>query len=458
MGFGGLVLPASGQAVALSCLVSPGGAVPSPSQLRFGIYPGGGAGSVNPKAPSRPEDPVRRLASLQTLAGSNPFVVRLYTAWTGVAAADDVATWLDAEIAGYAAAGLQIELVVRYKPVAAGGSAPAAFADYVRGIVRRYGPDERFVSLQVTNEANMPGAPDASDGAFPGAAQALVDGVVAAKDQVRHGGLDHVRIGFSWAYDERPLASAEFWATLGRLGGSAFADAVDWVGLDTYPGTWGVQIAVSNLLPGLAAGAVRESVRSLRDCLMPMAGLGGATTIHIAENGFPTGPGRSEEMQAQTLDAMVSSVVAIRGTYGVSDYRWFDLRDSSSADPSIESQYGITRDDYTPKPAFTAYRDLIASHRADDPGSIATTPAAAPANCTPSPLTVAVPKVKKSRRLSSLVVRVGTKVVKHVRRSKMPRSVRISVRSGRAAVNVRLTSRSGAKRITRVSRSTYRVC
>jgi hypothetical protein len=267
-------------------------------------------------------------------------------------------------------------------------------------------------------------------------------------------------VGFSWAYDERPLASAEFWATLGRLGGSAFANAVDWVGLDTYPGTWGVQIAVSNLLPGLAASVVKESVRSLRDCLMPMAGLGTGTSIHIAENGFPTGPGRSEDMQAQTLDAMVRSVVALRGTYGISDYRWFDLRDSATADPSIESQYGITRDDYSPKPAFAAYRDLVAGHRAEDAGSapVTTTDVAAPASCTRSPLKIAVPRVKKSKRLSSLVVRIGSKVVKRVRRATMPRSVRISVRSGRAAVNVKLTSHSKGKRVTRVQRRTYRVC
>ena len=274
-------------------------------------------------------------------------------------------SWLSGEIAAYTAAGLQVELVVRYKPAAAdAGSAPAAFAGYVRGIVRRYGPNARVVSLQVANEANIPGAPDAADGAFAGAIKAVVKGVIAAKDQVRQAGHEQLRIGFSWAYDERPGSGREFWATLGRLGGPAFADAVDWVGLDTYPGTWVPQIALSNRLPGLAASAVKDSVRSLRECLMPLAGLGNATTIHIAENGFPTGAGRSEKLQANVLDAMVRRVNAIRATYGVSDYRWFDLRDSSSRDPSIESRYGITRDDYSPKRAFATYRDLVARYSA----------------------------------------------------------------------------------------------
>lgn len=446
-----LVVPSSGYALALNCLVPANHSAGSAhAPLRFGIYPGGPAGSVDPKAPPRPENPAKRLAALQSLRGSSPFVVRLYSAWTGDAAADDVSGWLDGEIAAYTAAGLQVELAVRYKPATGG---PAAFAEYIRGIVRRYGADDGFVSLQVTNEANLPGAPDASDGAFPGAAEAVVQGVIAAKDQARRDGRGGLRIGFSWAYDERPLASGEFWARLGRIGGRAFAEAVDWVGLDTYPGTWTPQLAISSILPGLAGSAVKESVRALRDCYMPMAGLGRATSIQIAENGFPTGPGRSEELQAQVLDQMVRSVVAISATYGVSDYRWFDLRDSSSADPSMESQYGITRDDYSHKPAFATYRDLVARHGAGGGGAAT----AAPASCRRSPVKVTVPRWK-SRRVATLVVRVGRTVVKRVRRRTLPRSVRISMRSGRASVRLKYTTRSGGRRVKRSAKRTYRVC
>jgi hypothetical protein len=388
-----LALPATGQAIAMNCSVPVGTAgAASQTPLRFGIYPGGPVGSVNPKAPPRPEDPAKRLATLQ---------------------------------------------------------APSAFADYIRGIVRRYGSDPHFVSLQVTNEANLPGAPDASDGAFAGAAEAVVKGVIAAKDESRRGAQRQLRIGFSWAYDERPEASTDFWATLGRLGGRKFVDAVDWVGLDTYPGTWAPQIPLSSLVPGLAAGAVKESVRSLRDCLMPLAGLGNATTIHIAENGFPTGAGRSEALQSQVLVAMVRSVEAIRAAYGISDYRWFDLRDSSSADPSIESQYGITRDDYSPKPAFATYRDLIAG------ASGGAAPRAA--NCRRSPVAVSVPR-STGTGLTSLAVNVGQKVVVRMRRSRMPRAVRISMGSGRSAVKLRLTTRKNGRLVTRVALRTYRVC
>jgi hypothetical protein len=449
----GLALPATGHAIARNCVVAAAATdAASQTPLRFGIYPGGPVGSVNPKAPPRAEDPAKRLAALQALAGSKPFVVRLSSAWTGDASADDLGGWLDRQIAGYSTAGLEVELVVRYKPAQAdAGTSPAAFADYVRRVVRRYGSDPRFVSLQVTNEANLPGAPDASDGAFAGAAEAVVKGVIAAKDESLQDGHEQLRVGFSWGYDERPEASSGFWATLGRIGGRKFVDAVDWVGLDSYPGTWVPQIPLSTLVPGLAASALKESVRSLRDCLMPLAGLGNAAAIHIAENGFPTGLGRSEELQSQVLVAMVRSADAIRAQYGVTDYRWFDLRDSSSADPSIESQYGITRDDYSPKHAFATYRDLIAGK--DVEGA----PALSATNCRRSPIAVSVPK-SRGKGLTSLAVNVGEKVVARMRRSRMPRAVRISMGSGRSAVRLRLTTRVNGRRLTRVTLRTYRVC
>src|SRR5437763_9928590 len=200
------LMPGKAAAQGRPCVISTAqmaSATPTPP-LRFGIYPGGPAGSVDPKAPPRPEDPDRRPAALQGLRGDAPFVVRLYSAWTGDASADDPGAWLDDEVRQYTAAGLQVELVVRYKPARPdAGASPAAFARFIRTIVRRYGADPGFTSLQVTNEANLPGAPGASDGAFAGAIPALVKGIVAAKDEARRGGHDQLRLGFNCAYDER---------------------------------------------------------------------------------------------------------------------------------------------------------------------------------------------------------------------------------------------------------------
>src|SRR4051794_15428404 len=271
----GLLAAPAAEAQRRACVISTTrmSAPPQSAPLRFGISPGGPAGSVDPKAPPRPEDPAKRLAALQGLRGDAPFVVRLYSAWTGDAAADDPGAWLDDEIRQYTAAGLQVELVVRYKPARAdAGTSPAAFARFIRTIVRRYGADPGFTSLQVTNEANLPGAPEASDGAFAGAVPALIKGIVAAKDEARRGGHDQLRVGFNWAYDERPAASSRFWQQLGRVGGHAFARSVDWVGLDSYPGTWTPQLSLSPVLPGTAASAITDALRTLRDCYLPTAG------------------------------------------------------------------------------------------------------------------------------------------------------------------------------------------
>jgi hypothetical protein len=100
-------------------------------------------------------------------------------------------------------------------------------------------------------------------------------------------------------------------------------------------------------------------MRMLRRTLLPRAGLSRAS-LHFSESGYPTGSGRSEAMQQTVLRAAVRAVAAARVTYGVTDYRWFDLRDADTTDTSFESHYGLMRDDYSPKPAFFTYRDLIA--------------------------------------------------------------------------------------------------
>jgi len=94
---------------------------------------------------------------------------------------------------------------------------------------------------------------------------------------------------------------------------------------------------------------------------MPVPGLGGSVPIHVTENGWPTGPGRSEAEQEAALREMTGAVCSYRGNYNVTDYRWFDLRDGNSSAPDFQQQYGLTRDDYSPKPAFEAYRQVIAS-------------------------------------------------------------------------------------------------
>jgi hypothetical protein len=326
--------------------------------LVFGIYPGGAAGAVGPGGDTKPEVGALRLAALEQLRSpGRPFVVHLYDSFTRRADTNGLPAPLGEQIAGYTGAGFQVELVLTYRPADPEGDV-AGFVGFVRSRVRQLGADDGVTAVQVTNEANVGGAPNAADGFYRGATDALVQGVVAAKQEVRRGRFGQLKVGFNWAYQLGPSETA-FWRSLGADGGAGFSRAVDWVGIDAYPGTWGPPLGRGDLA-GATRDATVRALRALRRELMPLAGLG-RVPIRFAESGYPTGAQRTEAMQATVLRAAVGAVWDYRRRFNVSDYRWFDLRDADSASGSFESHYGLLRDDYSPKPAFEAFRSLVAS-------------------------------------------------------------------------------------------------
>ena len=56
---------------------------------------------------------------------------------------------------------------------------------------------------------------------------------------------------------------------------------------------------------------------------------------------------------------MVTTVHEQRGVYGVTDYRWFNMRDADTESPNFQQQYGLMTDAYVPKPAFAEYERLV---------------------------------------------------------------------------------------------------
>jgi hypothetical protein len=327
--------------------------------LAFGIYPGGAAGTVGPSGPLKPEDPVKRLAALEQLQPpGRPFVLHLYAGYPGPEGWS-AAAQVGAEVSRYTAAGLEVELALTYRPSDGGSPADVAgFVDFVRAAVRSFGSNRRFVSLQVTNEANVHGAPDASDGWYSGASDALIAGVIAAKAQAVADGFGQIRVGFNWAYQRGP-AEDTFWGYIGSHGGHQFVASLDWVGFDAYPGTWGPSVDPHDLSGG-SARFMLDAVRSLRNVYLPLAGIPASVPLHVSESGYPTGPGRTEAMQVAVMESSVAALDAARAAYNITDYRWFDLRDADSSSTSFESHYGLLRDDYSPKAGFEAYRALVA--------------------------------------------------------------------------------------------------
>jgi hypothetical protein len=350
--------PALAQAPSNFCLGDPtASGVPQRAgpQLRFGITPAGEAGALGPPVAALPDDPPKTLAALATLRPFNgPFVLRLNRFFWS-AGEEGIQRFLTL-VHRYTSNGYLVELQVRYHPAPEREGDVAGFVGFVREVVRRFGANPRVIGLQVTNEVNFTISQDSSDGAYAGARDALIQGVIAAKDEAHRLGYRQLTVGFNWFYRTDPSSEASFWGYLRDHGGPAFLAAVDWVGLDAYPGT----VFPPTEPPGGERDGMVAAISQLRKCFMPIAGLPVSVPIHVEENGWPTGPGRTEDAQAQAIDTMVRAVHEFRGTYNVTDYRWFDLRDHRTSSSNFQHHYGLLRDDYSAKPAFTEFRRLVA--------------------------------------------------------------------------------------------------
>jgi hypothetical protein len=335
-----------------------GGVVAEPgAKLRFGINPAGTAGALGPPVEPVPDSPGKTREALRMLdpGSSAPFYIRLNRFFWSLGPAG-IRHFM--KLTGrYTRRGYRVELQLRYHPRPEQEGDIDAWVRFVRRVVRKFGSNPGVRALQVTNEVNFfPIAPDASDSYYQGAREALVRGVIAAKHEARRLGYDQLEIGFNWAYRTDPDRERSFWTEIAALGGESFVRSLDWVGLDAYPGT----IFPPAEPPGGYRDGMVNALSVLRQCYLPLASIPDSVPIHVEENGYPTlEPARSEAEQAAALREMVGAVDEFRGTYNVSDYRWFDLRDHRTSSPNFQQHYGLLRDDYTPKPAFGVYRELI---------------------------------------------------------------------------------------------------
>jgi hypothetical protein len=333
-------------------------AQPGP-KLRFGINPAGTAGAIGPAVEPVPDSPGRTRKALHKLepgAGA-PFYIRLNRFfWSlGPQGIRHFMKLTDR----YTRRGYLVELQVRYHPRPEQEGNIGAWVRFVGRVVRKFGSNPNVRALQVTNEVNFYAiSPDASDSYYDRAREALVRGVIAAKAEAQRLGYDQLKIGFNWAYRTDPGREQGFWSEIAALGGQKFVDSLDWVGLDAYPGTIFPPVEA----PGGYRDGMVAALSALRDCYLPVAAIPDSVPIHVEENGYPTlEPSRSYAEQAAAMREMVGAVDEFRGTFNVTDYRWFDLRDHRTSSPNFQQQYGLLRDDYTPKPAFGVYRELIDS-------------------------------------------------------------------------------------------------
>jgi hypothetical protein len=327
--------------------------------LRFGIdpEPAGSAGSGQNRV--RPVNEAKTLRSLKSLRPRGKQLVlrvnRLFEA-DGEAGIRRFARI----IRRYTGLGFDTELQVRYHPTARQAGDIAAWQRYVRHVVDAFGPNRHVVAMTITNEINVPFSPNTSDGHYPRAEEALVRGIIAAHREARRRGFAQLRFGFTFAYRFVPAIDAAVFTGLKR-GGAAFRNALGFVGVDYYP----------EVYPGRSAGlgaATRQMMGAIRRCFMPLGGLGPGIPIWITESGYDSTPGLVS--MAQQRAAVIRIVGAIHGaakTFGVTDYRWFNLRDNVSTTAVFAETSGLETDRYRRKPSFTAYRSLIARYGAGLP-------------------------------------------------------------------------------------------
>jgi len=115
-----------------------------------------------------------------------------------------------------------------------------------------------------------------SDGYYPRAEDALIQGIEAAHAEALRQHFRQLRFGFTYAYRFSPRGDAGFFSYLGVHGGKRFQGALGFVGDDFYPGS----IYPPAMAPGDTYRAeLAQAAGVVRDCFAPMAGIGHAVPI-----------------------------------------------------------------------------------------------------------------------------------------------------------------------------------
>ena len=320
----------------------------TPGGLTFGIYPGSAVGAVGAAGP--PDRPDRINEALGQLQGSpeRPFIVRAYEAYADPGGTDQAG--LSQTPAGYdryLGRGRALDLVAQYHSRSGDVDGYCAF---IEKLIDRHG--EHLATLQVGEEPNLTGNP-LLDGDYPRITEALIAGIRTARDMARRSGHPGLKVGCNTS----PLFGhgSAFFTDLTQAGGGQFVADLDYIGLDFFPDVF------RPIAPAGLDGAVQALLEAHRRDRLAPAGLGHLPLV-ITEHGWPTGPGRPAERQAEVLRTVIDVVARNAQALNITGYIHHTLRDYRSAGSGLFHQFGLMTDDYTPKPAFDVYRDLIDAH------------------------------------------------------------------------------------------------
>jgi hypothetical protein len=271
--------------------------------------------------------------------------------------------------------------------------------------------------------------------------------VVAARREADAIGRPDLRIGFSVMWRWSPDSDAKFWQRIGELADAnpAFRPSLDHVGLQIYPGL----VWPPAPLPDRTAGQeMVEALTLMRSCYLPKAKLGREVDLWVTENGYATNAGRTEAAQVTSLTDTLRDLHRWSGELGVTDHRWFNLRDNDSDGADLFAAVGLLRDDYSRKPAFPVYRDLVRELGARPGAEQRPAPSSPP------------PRACTSRRRFTIAVKLRrARVTLAGRRVPVRRGVAVVDLRGRPAETVRVRIRGVDRRGRTVTRTrAFRTC
>ncbi|MBN7773253.1 hypothetical protein [Clostridium aminobutyricum] len=319
--------------------------------LTFGIYPLSAAGTPAGLAVG-PDDNYEKIQSaIKNLGGLKKLYPRVYLIYTKEWEAKMLSL---AE--RYYSAGLLADLTLGCGDWTTHQETEIElqnWLEFIRKIVNRYG--KYLTSLQITNEPNL----SFMEGSKPYIMQALVEGVITAKKESRNQGIP-LKIGFG-SVPDGPVSVPHFWENLAEEGGEEFSNSVDFVGHNFYTDVFEDKPLSSAEITKF----VEETLRDLRERNLPIVGIPDSISIRVTENGWPTGKNpftnieRPYDRQSEVLELIIRTIYDLRNELNISHYELFGLRDADSREEDLFHQFGIMRDDYTPKPAYATFKKLI---------------------------------------------------------------------------------------------------
>jgi hypothetical protein len=297
------------------------------------------------------DEPDKIQAALNTLQGpSKPFLVKALYFYNDPGDPGAIATD-PPHPTQYAINGRRLDAVLWFNSKSRNVN---GWVRYVRRQVRKLSPYAG--TILIGEEANHDTLPPPW-GTMP--VEAIVEGVLAAKEELRKLGNRYTKIGFNASWNAGLRAAhgdTQFFEEIAQLGGDRFRRAVDFFGVDMYPGGLG------GSLPSYRQPAA-SMLRHVRLCWMRTAGLPDSVPLYVTENGWATSNsmGRTYEAQAAAVEELVRAVHDYRAMYNVRAYEFWGLRDDDTSLDQTPTSLGLLESDYTPKPAFDVYRRLIAS-------------------------------------------------------------------------------------------------